>query len=274
VEQLVTPDPDIGAFVSRYADDQRTRFAEAATAAAKKDGFVKQRSWTLPALYPDGCPYRIDWLSRRGGTDLIGFDEWKAMDTLSEWRWKMDKYGNCDLAEYPVGYGKQAAADRPAADGDFSRYDFSRIVNPIASLRAESASSSDWDYKGLPAFYDLSASALAKVDPTLRFVVRLRRAIDQTVTSEGRSQVRNSGDANRLARALNNYHAAPAGGNELVAVAASEAFFDRRDDNAYGVTLGKPRELASLFNPFWRVHLVASDADARAAQSLQGATLP
>ncbi|THF64564.1 hypothetical protein E6C76_10895 [Pseudothauera nasutitermitis] len=274
VEQLILG-VDMPGFVTRYAGDERTRFAEAAKVAAKLDDFVPKRSWTIPALYPQGCPYAFDWLSRRGGTELIGFDEWKALDTLSEWRWKMSKSGNCYLSENALGYGARTAADQPDADTDFRRYDYARITNPFASLLALSTASSDaWDYSGLPNFYDLSESRLEEDDPALRFSVRIRRPVGQTRTSEGRAAVRGSGADNRIAQSLNNFQAAPAGGDELVAVSASEAFFERTGDNVYGQKLGKPRELASLFNPFWQVRLVSADDEARFAQGQQGAVLP
>lgn len=266
---------DITSFIARYADDERTRFAEAARVAANKDSFVPKRSWGMPALYPDGCAYLFDWLSRRGGTELIGFDEWKALDTLSEWRWKTDKYGDCFITEYPIGYGSRDAADEPGADTDFSRYDHARIVNPLASMLAlGSSSSSTWDYSGLPNFYDLSESNLESEDPRLRFAVRLRRAVDQTRSSEGRSDIRNSGSGSRIGVSLNNFQAAPAGGDEFVAVSASEVFFERSGSNAYGASLGKPKEIGSLFNPYWQVRLVSADDEARIAQGLQGAELP
>ncbi len=266
---------DMPGFVKRYSGDERTRFAEVAKTAANLDDFVPKRSWTMPALYPDRCFYAIDWLSRRGGTELIGFDEWKALDTMSEWRWKMRKSGTCSLSERPLGYGARIAAKQPDPDTDLRRYDYARLTNPAASVFALSIASSDaWGYSGLPNFYDLRENRLEEDDPALRFSVRIRRPIGQTRTSEGRSAVQGSGDGNRIAQSLNNFEAAPAGGDELVAVSASEAYFERSDDNVYGLKLGKPQELASLFNPFWRVRLVSADNEAHFAQGLQGAMLP
>lgn len=266
---------DITGFVSRYSGNDRGRFAEAAKTAANLDSFVPKRSWLMPALYPDKCSYMLDWLSRRGGTELIGFDEWKALDTLSEWRWKMTKSGKCVLSEHPVAYGGTQAADKPASDADFSRYDQARIVNPGAGALAQySASSAAWGYSGLPSFYDLSKSALQEDDPILRFAVHIRRPVSETRTSEGRSDIRNSGADNRLAHGLNNFQATPAGGEELAAVSASEVFFERADDNVYGAKSGKPREIGNLFNPYWQVRLAPADAEAHFVQTLQGALLP
>ncbi|MBR0567424.1 hypothetical protein J5J83_14975 [Azoarcus sp. L1K30] len=275
VDPLSLSASDITSFVSRYADDERTRFAEVSKTAASRDAFVPRRNWTMPALYPEGCVYMWDWISRRGGTDLIGFDEWKALDAMSEFRWKTDKYGDCYINEYPVGFGGRGAADVPGSDTDLSRYGAARLVNPTSGGMAYgAASSSTWDYSGLPDFYDLSDSALAGDDPRLRLAVRLRRVVAQTRTSEGRAEIRGSGSGTRLGQSLNNFSAMPAGGDELVAVSAAEVFFARQDANAYGTGMGKPREIGSLFNPFWQPRLVSADAEVRFAQGLQGVEMP
>ena len=264
-------------FVSNYADADRTRFAEVAKTAAYRDRFLPKRSWTLPGLWSD-CPGatatgRVDWLDRRGGTELLGFEEWKAMDTLSEKRWvpKSKTDVMCmAIAEVPAGWGLQGAAANPSIDLNLLHYDQSVIVNPAASTLAI-ATSSAWDYSGLPNFYDLSEAALGQADPRLKFSIRVRRRIDQTRSSEGRSDVRPSPQ-------LNAYRAAPAGGDELVALASSEVYFERppgAHENAYGASVGTPREIGSLFNPYWQVRLVQTDPSlVKAAQLLQGVVMP
>lgn len=264
-------------FVSRYSGDQRTRFAEVAKVAADKDPFVPKRSWKLSGLWADCASAfpRVDWLERRGGTELIGFDEWKAMDTLSEKRWvpknKRDVFCR-GRKEIPAGWGSASAADNPSFDSDLSHYDYSVPVNPKSSGLAM-ASSSSWGYSGLPSFYDLSEDMLKQGDPRLQFAIRLKRSKSQTVTSEGRSDVKNSDR-------LNAYQASPAGGDQLVAVGASEVYFERTGDgnevreNQYGKSIGKPGELGSLFNPYWQVRLIHSTDSIKKAQLLQGSSLP
>ena len=262
------------AFVTRYSGDERTRFAETVKVAANRDSFVPRRSWWMPGTKAD-CEKafpRVDWLERRGGTELLGFDEWKAMDTLSEWRWvpknKADTF--CVLPEEtPAGWGSTSAADESSVDLDPTHYDYALPINPKSSVLAI-ATSESWDYSGLPNFYDLSEDARKQDDPRLRFAIRVRRGKGQTLTSEGRSAI-------GATKRLNQYKAEPAGGSELVAVAASEVFFERENDvkdNVYGMSLGKPREIGSLFNPFWQVHLIQSDVDVHKAQAMQGAFLP
>jgi hypothetical protein len=265
-------------FVTRYSDDQRTRFAEVSRISANKDSFVDRRSWRLPAILPGSCATaffqgRPDWLSRRGGTDLIGFNEWRALDSLSDWRWvpknKTDVLCR-GLRENPAGWGGTSAADNTSPGAlDPQLYDAAIPINP-SSAGLGLVTTASWDYSGLPNFYDLSSDALSQADPRMLMAIRVRRDKNQTQTSEARSEIKSS------AR-LNAYQAQMAGGSEMAAVSASEVFFQRDGDirdNSYGLSIGKPKEIGSLFNPYWQVRLVQSDTDVRKAQLLQGVALP
>lgn len=274
VEQLPKSSDNYQTFSSLYSGDERTRFREVATVSASRDEFVPKRSWKLAALYPDclSAMPRVDWLDRRGGTELIGFDQWQALDTLSEKRWvprnKFDVFCR-GVAETPAGWGGNVAADNSSVDFDPRRFDNSLLVNPTSSVFGLAASES-WGYSGLPSYYDLSATARGQQDPRLRFAVRLLRHTNQTLTSQGRSAIPST-------PRLNAYAAQPAGGDEFVAVSTSEVFFERigdARDNSYGSTLGKPREIGSLFNPYWQVRLIQSEAAIKEAQSLQGVLVP
>jgi hypothetical protein len=264
----------LSSFITHYSDDERTRFAEVAKVSANRDPFIPRRSWTMPGLWADcaGATPRVDWMDRRGGTELVSFDEWKAVDTLSvkEWVPKNKTDVLCQaISEIPAGWGSQSAADNPSFDPDPTHYDYSMLINPGSTGMAVLTSDS-WDYSGLPSFYDLSEDALKQADPRMQFAIRLRRDKSQTVTSEGRSLIRNT-------PRLNAYQAQPAGGDDFVAVSTSEVYFERPDDyreNVYGRSRGKATEIGSLFNPFWQVRLVQSDTNVRAAQALQGVILP
>jgi hypothetical protein len=274
VESFTLPTSDFLTFVHSYSGDDRGRFAEVATTSANKDGFVKSRSWKFPGLWADCASAwpRVDWLDRRGGTNLVNFDQWEALDTLSEKRWHprnwLDVFCSA-IGEAPQSWGGNVAADDGSQAFDPSFYDKSIPVNP-GSSGVGLVTSESWGYKGLPTFFDLSSSALGQDDPRLRFSVRLRRDKSQTVTSEGRSDIKPT-------PRLNTYAAKPAGGKELVAVSTAENYFQRdgdAKDNVYGSSIGKPQEIGSLFNPYWQVHLVRSDADIRRAQAMQGVVLP
>lgn len=245
-------------FISRYENKDRARFKDATITAANMDQFVRQRSWTsangMPCILGNKAEFR-----RRGGTELIGLDEWRAMDTASLHTWTFSIHlfsTSCDEDETPLGAASQRAGN--SNNGADSGFGGSRSDNPAASAYA---SSNDWNYSGLPKFYDLKQSALqASTDspPVLRFAIRLTRAKDQARTSEGRSNVKPSGRFARFDSKL--------ASDVLAAVSTSEVFFHRplsRSD-------GKP-ELSSLFNPYWQAHLVStSNADIAKAIALGG----
>jgi len=255
--------------MTRYSGDQRERFAQVTKASANLDSFVPSRHWRSTALIPtcfDPAPH-FDYVNRAGGTELIGYDEWRALDTVSIYRYRpRGFFRRCRASENALGYGKQSAND-----GDSSGGGGSVTSGRENSQAASMASSNDWNYTGLPSFFELSDKALAytpdnadknKQDPKVRFAIRLRRLADQTATSEGRSQIKPS------AR-LNNYQSAPAKGY-YASVSASEVYFSRPVPRADGKT-----ELASLFNPYWQVHLIEVPDDIKAAaQALQGSVLP
>lgn len=258
-------------FVQRYENDDRTRFAEVAGAAKDRDRFMRDRNWLspMPAIpfmgaqcYSANAAGRTDFVVRSGGTELIGFDEWKAADVMSEYRWvpKSKTDVLCQLpAETPIAWASPSAADNPTSfDTDIDHYNMALVRNPAATSAAFTVSSRSWGYNGLPSFYDLDQDILNDTDnrdPRLEYSVRLRRNRTQLMTSEARSAIRPSAN-------LNNYQANIAGGDDVVAVSTSEVFFERRDSR---------REIGSLFNPYWHVRLIDSRASVRAAQALQGA---
>jgi hypothetical protein len=270
-------------FSSRYTGDDRTRFADTSRIAAKRDGFVNRRDWVLPATYMVAC-YELDFITRAGGTELIGFDQWKALDTLETKTWSLDWWGDCVLSPTPAGWGAQTAAtsDGSAYDWDPLHYGYSMLINTAATGTAQLMAGSDWDYSGIPSFYDLSDAVLnnsndaEKNDPRLKFAIRVRRNVNQARTSEADSAIKSSTSPSHTP-GLNAYQAKPAGGSELVAVGASEVFFQRPDgdkENAYGKDLNKPTEIGSLFNPYWQVHLLNTDPYIAAAVALQAAGAP
>jgi hypothetical protein len=244
-------------FVTRYADNDRSRFKEVTLKAVNRDQFVEQRSWTSSNFFPCISDQKAEF-RRRGGTEMIGLDEWRAMDTASlhTWSWNIHLFSiSCDEDESPLGYGGQGAGSGSGANNGFGG---STSDNPTASAYA---SSSTWNYSGLPKFFDLQKSALqadADSAPVLRFSIRLTRSKDQARTSEGRAAVKPSG---RLVKFETHFSS-----DVLAAVSTSEVFFRRpapRSDNA--------NELASLFNPFWQVHLVStSSGDIAKAIALGG----
>lgn len=243
---------DFPSFIRPYSRDDRTRFKSAVVDSANKDDFIKERSWTSANIFPCILGNKAAF-RRRGGTELIGFDEWKAMDTASlhEWHWHIPRFGlpRCEENEMKLGYGTQAASNGKPNDTN-AQYGNSRNDNPDASDRADSeAFGKQLRYSGLPTFYDLSESQLAAPAPHLKFSVLLTRHKTQTRTSEGTSIIKPSG---KLA-----LYDSKAKSDVLSAVSTSEVFFERPVVRSNGKT-----ELAGLFNPYWQVRLVPTSAAA------------
>lgn len=250
-------------FLQRQSGDDRERFKQATLAAAGLDPFIPTRSWRSESGYPTcvdlGGPHN-DRVERAGGTTLVGYDEWRALDTVSIWRYQLKGrwVPRCRGSEQALGEGAQAAntGDGGSDNGDAPGAN----TNPDAT---EQASSSDWQYSGLPAFFELSAAARSHAggDPRLDFAVRVTRAADQTRTSDARAQVPASARLNR-------YPARPAG-QVYAGVSASQAHFERPNARADGNA-----ERASLFNPYWQARLIDAAPYLGRASALQGVVMP
>ena len=226
--------------IAQYSGDERRRFADATVAAANMDPFVPSRNWSEKGLKPKCLSLEGNEITRSGGTNLVGYDEWRASDS---------------------------AAYLKRSPGGFLGFDCDTNAMGMGS---GSRSASTFGYSGIPSFYELSDRALAytpengdpqKTDPKIRFAIRLTRSADQTRTSDGTSQIQGT-------PRLNAYQGNPASGI-YASVSASEVYFERASARTDG-----NRELASLFNPYWQVRLIDTSAQIRAAQLLQGVTLP
>lgn len=238
-------------FITPRIGNDRARLRNTEQIAAKKDGFVDRRNWSSSSWW--GCIVADRAVANRhGGTTLPGFDEWRANDSavlkVQGWRIHFHRFRlptwSCDtLATYGLGNGQQAA-------------------NPSAGV---------WYYSGVPNFYEVSSKVLGytpensdpdKRDPRLRFAIRLTRDHGQQRTSGGTSPVKPGGQ-------LDIFHDREAR-DVMAAVATSEVFFERPQARADG-----HKELASLFNPYWQVHLIpSSPAVLGAALALQTGATP
>jgi hypothetical protein len=278
---------DWDGFFTRYEHDDRTRIGEIAAKAAVANDFVNSRGWTAKASLPISsglCLGKNNAVERRGGTNLIGLDEWKAEDTESFWSWHRHGFifGRCKKDESPIAWAEQRAFPN-GTEGDASGAILGN--SPSTNPRAHGqASSSEWtNYSGLPAFYDLSPALLAGPDePRLTFAVKLVRTASNARTSSGASAIAAS-------PRLNNFADGMAGG-VMSAISTGEVYFERpwfnNGDGSYTTALTdyrvtqnqsvagsnpKMRELGSLFNPYWRVRLADNNATdiatMRAAQS-------
>lgn len=224
-------------FIKSHADGERTRFKDLETLAAYEDPFVRNRTWASRSPWPCILAPRGD-VEREGQTTLDGFDDWKASDRASlsveSWHIHLFSFGCENDAVYGLG-------DR-------------------------GRSASEWGYSGVPKSFDLSEAArayspsdadAAKRDPRLKFAIRVTRSNVEARTSMGRSTVKPTGT-------LDIFKGAEAK-DVMAAVATSEVYFERSAARADGKI-----ELASLFNPYWQVHLISnSPVDVAAAIALQ-----
>jgi hypothetical protein len=267
---------DWNGFTQRYSGKDRGRMAELAVYAAHSDRFTKERVWTAEAELAGPDPrcvirQRKSEVRRRGGTELVNYDEWIAEDTESFWRarGRGGLIPRCRLREEPIAWGEQQAHPDGLDQDDSSAWLGGSRNNRRASARASSA---HWThYTGLPGYHDLSQPQLAKDDPSLRFSVRLSRARSELRTSDGASEISGTPDSR-----INAYQSQLAKG-EMVAVASSEVFFERplaQRRNRYGASQGRPLELPSLFNPYWQVRLIDSRTDVAGQQMRQGGLIP
>lgn len=268
--------PDVlNAFTRQYVDGERVRFAEVVKIAAYSDDFVRERSWTSTAFLPLSffpCGGKRNSVKRRGGTELIGLDEWKAEDTESYWyfykSFSFDSGWTCKDSEQVISYGQEQAhpsgQDQDESGASLGR---SRSTNPQAHAQAQAqaqaqASSNAWvNYTGLPSFYDLSNLDPTK-NPVMQFRVRLTRNAANTRTSAGTSTIAST-------PRLNNFQNNFADG-VMTAVAGGEVYFERPltvpndpaqgNNNQYAERIGShdKREIGSLFNPYWQVRLKQS----------------
>ncbi len=258
-------------FTQRYTSkEERARMGQVVSDG--RDAFLKSRNWGFGIVF--ACTGVK--LEKRGSTELIDLTEgWKSMDTLSahiywiKWRWGIP---SCKHSETPIGYGTAISVDNL----DDSNYDYagSRSTNPNASNRADSSDGiangfdpAPYSIGGgaIPAFHELSESALKQGDPRTQTTIRVTKPGAKQRYSGGSSIIKPGG---RLDLYQGNMANA-----ESAAISRVEVYFER-PDGANPLFPGKA-EKGSLFNPYWQVRLVPVSAAERAlAQGIQGVLLP
>jgi hypothetical protein len=256
-------------FTERYTDEKRTRMGQVVSDG--RDAFLKSRNWDFPKFVLPCTPV----LRKRGSAELINLtDGWKSMDTLSAHVKKVKVFGFtlCKGYELPIGYGTAFSTD-DLDDDDYS-YAGSRSTNPSASDKADSdegiANGFDpapFSFGGgaIPAFHELSESALKQDDPRTQITIRVTKPSGKQRYSGGNSIIKPSGS-------LDLYQGKHANGLSA-AIARAEVYFERPDGPS-PLFSGKA-EKGSLFNPYWQVRLVPVSAAERAlAQGIQGVLLP
>ncbi|MGZ9075701.1 MAG: hypothetical protein ACXW13_07970 [Burkholderiaceae bacterium] len=268
VELVPTSIVGLAGFTSTYGrfssgGDARGRLAD--TVMRSRDEFTAQRVFTH---FGPNIPFvqRNVSLRKRGGTDLINFDEWQAADTLAVHRqtWPCFRKGIprwCDQEEIPIAGAARSETGIGGSGGGSGSYGYSTRDNPRTTSNALGANQ---DLRELGAVLWLGLSDnqdVADLDAGRDQRVGISFFVskpDNTSRAAGRNpNVRPTGQ-------LATFDAA-APGNRIASLSRAEVFFMRPDARPDG-----RRELASLYSPYWQSRLVApTTADRLYAASRQ-----
>lgn len=247
--------------------DARGRLAD--VVLRSRDDFSRERSWSLRGPNIPFVQRRVR-LKRRGGTDLIGYDEWRALDTLEHegqrwrgWRWRWRRTpvaGAAASVAADTGERTETAGVRGVHGG--SHRDNATTSRTLAEPSMRDLSTAGARYSGLPETRELrQLGARASYRSGLTLRVSKRRA--HLRTSGGSAVVQPSGRLRQFDADLP--------GGEMVALARAEVFFERPHPRTDGRT-----ELPSLYGPFWQARLTNPTAADRAWAAAQqgGLALP
>lgn len=256
-------------FTQRYTSkEERRRMGQ--VVHDSRDTFLVSRNWDFGlALKILGCKVG-DQLKKRGSSELIELSEgWKSMDTLSFHHFSISFKRfriRCGHSETPIGYAT-AFSDDNLDDSGIS-YANSRNDNPNASSYAEGEVATGFEPitiggGAIPAFHDLSESALKEKDPRTQIAIRVTKPKASQRFSGGSSIIRPGGR-------LDLYKGAHVGA-ESAAISRAEVYFERPDGNN---SPGGRAEIGSLFNPYWQVRLAPVTAFERGMALLKQGMLP
>lgn len=270
---------DFDGFTKNYSKsspggDGRGRLADVVTRS--RDSFTADRSWTLNGASVWGIQKDVA-LKKRGGTELVNYDEWKAMDTLEGHarEFGCGKYGLswCGDIRQPLGYGAaQAGTNGGAASPWCGKFGGAfcggqNIGGSFGGSYAENSRTAGFAdqnlvdngsvFSGLPGTRELSNLSPSAPQST-GITVMVSKSTADLATSGGSSNAKPTG---RL-QLFN----ASAPGDRMVALSRAEIYFERPTKRADG-----REELPSLYNPYWTVRLVApTTADKAWAAAQQG----
>lgn len=210
------------------------------------DGFTTDRRFTLnPLVVVDVVRFE-----KRGGTDLLEFETWRGLDTLSLHARRYGVFGSMRERVPLVGAGAENGriSARRGTHGDAYR------VNPRAARRAELAKVRAVGYVGLPSLYDLSVAQRGEFAPP-RIVVRamLNEPLEP---ARSVSKIDTVPDLQSEANDLRLSDSRPPMRAEASATIAFHRPLPRRDGAA---------EAPSLYSPYWRAELVPVNRLARVA---------
>jgi hypothetical protein len=209
--------------------DERARLRE--VVMDSRDGFSRARDWTL------GLPPLLT-LRKRGGTDLIGYDSWRGMDTLA-----LRVSVLFGTHEQPLAW--HAAENRRRPEPGRGEHGGSYRDNPRSSRYAARELLARNGYHGLPAYRDVRLGP-NRSHAALRYDMELRQTAGTIATTDVIM-----GGAATVVPNENPKTAVPAyQSGAAYALSAAQVDFRR----PVGRADHRP-ELGSLFNPYWQARL-------------------
>lgn len=224
-----------GQFIKLHkSDEERQRLAN--VVVESRDGFTTRRNWDVNAI---NTPVWKLSFNKRGGTDLIGLNEWKGVDTLAA----HESVFRCRRlrcrwfhTEVPIGWGAADLNDGNGSGGN-GEHGGSAQTNPNTHQYALGDMKDLGKFSGIPQYYDVSDKSAT--DPRLTLTLEVAKRGNQIRTS---SKVNLGGG--RLAL-LDDYE-----DDDMQVLSEAEVFFKRYTSRADG-----REEYGSLFNPYWQARL-------------------
>lgn len=200
-----------------------------------RDTFTRARRNDLP------IPLPVISLPKRGGTDLLGEQSWRAVDTLSL---------HLDLllrhVETPLGWG--AAEQRHRATTQRGEHGGSLSRNPRASRLALRTNRISDRYQGTPEIRDIVNPSRADL-PDLTYSVALRLPAESVRTVDRLLMPAGMLNTDGATESLSPHFSA----DGLHTVGTAQVYFQRPVGRA-----DAREEYPSLFNPYWQARLIAT----------------
>lgn len=210
------------------------------------DGFSYERNWSL-ALLPGSILGRVE---KRAGTDLVGFDTWRAIETLAIHQRRYLIFGRMREA-VPIAWAGAENGSRTLTRGIHGG---AYSTNPRTARLAEQQMTRGAGYLGLPSMWDLSALQRSRFSPP---VIAVRVSLPETArrgaeASLGFASVPRLDGEETL---LGSRTSGSTSSQSMFADAAATTTFSRPVPRADGAV-----ELPSLYNPYWRPRLTGLSA--------------
>jgi len=228
--------------------DERGRLSSVVTRS--RDAFTANRSWTIDGVDIPFVQENVA-IKRRGGTDLVSYDEWVAVDTLASHgtTFGCGKIGLswCSDQETPIAY----------ASVDLSSNGSSGTAGPSGGAKAENPQTTQLAldnqvdltqyyayWPGLGITIDLAD--LTNKDPRLPVTVFVYKPMNTSKTAGRNPNIHPTGQ-------LDLFNAADAAGSKIASISTAEVYFSRPEPRPDGL-----KELPSLYSPYWQSHLIAT----------------